>query len=56
MDARRAPECISNAHLPDQPTYLRYSKRLDYSRKDIANAALRLDYRWRIRFDIELAS
>lgn len=35
---------------------LRRSKRLDYSRKDIANAALRLDYTWRIRVDLELAS
>src|ERR1700681_3781550 len=34
----------------------RCSKRLDYRRKDIANAALRLDYTWRIRVDLELAS
>ena len=34
----------------------RCSKRLDYSRKDITNAALRLDYAWRIRVDLELAS
>jgi hypothetical protein len=32
------------------------SRRLDYGRKDIANAALRLDYTWRIRVDLELAS
>jgi len=32
------------------------SKRLDYSRKDIANASLRLDCTWRIRVDLELAS
>jgi hypothetical protein len=35
---------------------LRRSKRLDHSRKDIANAALRLNYTWRIRVDLELAS
>src|SRR5258707_11105921 len=32
------------------------SKRLDYGRKDIANAALSLNYTWRIWVDIELAS
>jgi hypothetical protein len=32
------------------------SKRLDYGRKDIANAALRLNYTWRTRVDPELAS
>ena len=32
------------------------SKWLDYGRKDVANAALRLDYTWRIRVDLELAS
>src|SRR6202165_5985754 len=34
----------------------RCSKRLDYGRKEIATAALRLDYTWRIRVDLELAS
>src|ERR1700756_4219117 len=35
---------------------LRRSKRFDYSPKDIANAALRLDYTWRVRVDLELTS
>src|SRR5664279_4123792 len=27
VDARRAPECIGDAHLPDQPAYLRRHRR-----------------------------